>query len=99
MIPIYIIFAPKIFNFEIIFAVSIFEFFFASKVFHWVFTFTFHCDMQKQAPILEIQTPDEQVEDVPVFLSNRLLDSGHDGSRYRKSLKLNFGMLLLCSSK
>ena len=80
MIPIYKRFAPNFFNFGIIFAFSLFETFVASKVFHRVFTFTFHCDMQRQAPVGAIRRLDDQVEYDTVVHYVRLWDRGHDGS-------------------
>ena len=56
VIPNYRMFAPKVFNFENIFALSIFDFF-ASKV----FIFTFNCAMPRRVPICDILKPSDWV--------------------------------------
>ena len=67
---------PNFFKFEIIFALSIFEIFVASKV----FAFTVHCSMPRQALVRKILSPHDQVEDVAVVCSARFWDCGHNGS-------------------
>ena len=56
----YRIFAPNFFNFNIIFAFSIFGNFVASRI----FTFTFFYAMPQQAPVGKILNTSDQVEDV-----------------------------------
>ena len=51
---------PFFFNFGIIFALSIFGHFVASKV----FTFTFRCAMPQKSPVVYIRSGADQVEDV-----------------------------------
>ena len=60
VIPNFRTFVPNFFNFKIIFALTIFENFVASKV----FTFNFRCTMPWQSPVGKAQNPDYQVEDV-----------------------------------
>ena len=74
VIPNYIIFAPNIFNFNIIFALSILEFLVTSKV------FTFICAMPWRSPVGNIRLPSGGAKDVTVACNVRLWDRGHDGS-------------------
>ena len=71
------IFCDKFFNFKIIVALSIFDFFVASKVFHKVFTFIFHCAIPQRDPA-------ERVEDVAVDQpdTGNLWVWASDGSRW-----------------
>ena len=55
VIPICRVFAPKFFNFGIIFALSIFENVESFKVFHKVFTITSHCDMPRRDPYEQVK--------------------------------------------
>ena len=76
MIPNHRNFAPKVFNFKIIFALIIFENLVASKV----FTFTFCCAMPRKLPVGEIQHPDDEVKNVAVDCTVILWDRSHNGS-------------------
>ena len=58
----------------------IFDVFVASRVSHWVYTFTFHCSVPRRSPVGNIRRPDNQVKYVAVVCSVRLWDRGHNGS-------------------
>ena len=76
MIPNYWIFAPNFFNFEIIFALSVFETLFLIKVFN----FSFHCSISLKYPVGKIWRSYDQGRDVAVVHSVRLEDPNHHGS-------------------